>query len=343
MDEQSPGHRGTHTMQASKSSKKSKRPSQPQGKRSSAQSASNSRNRNGGLTQKSRSVGAAVMDRTANIGMSDLSAHRISWIAGYTYVGNGTLGAQDDVFFRLSGSPTTVVNGATGSGMVPILASDGNVGQTYVADIEKHYSRKRVRKTSIQLVSLQPSTANSCVAWIAPVRGPGASGDTIAVATATAAPALANIMGMAGARPVSSWEHGSLDLTPYIAGGSGAKQNEFAISRDGDDASTVWGAGSNDLDLIAPCAFVIGGSNSTAGLRGTNVHAVVVTQVVDFLDFIGGMSLSNPESLVYQALKRTLRAYRADKERSELRINNLIQLLNRELTREDSFSSVKRL
>jgi len=238
--------------------------------------------------------------------MSDLQAHRISWIAGYTYVGDGALGTTDNVFFRLSGSPTTVVNGATGSGMVPILAADTNVGQTYVADIEKHYSRKRVRSCRIKLVSLQPSTANSCVVQIAPVRGPGASGDTVAVATATAAPTLANVMGMSGSKPVASWEHGDLDLTPYIAGGTGANQNEFQISRDGDDTSTVWGAGSNDLDLIAPCAFVISGSNATAALRGTNVHAVVVTQVVDFLDFLGGQSLSVPESFTEKTLAKFL-------------------------------------
>lgn len=249
--------------------------------------------RSNGPSVRTRQVGAAVASHAARIGMSDLIAHRISWIAGYTYVGDGTLGATDSVYFRPAGATTDVTTGATGAGMVPFLSTDAQIGQTYLADVEKHFARKRVRRAAVRLVSLQPSTANSCMVQVAPVRGPGASGDTNPLtASIVAAPVLANVMGMSGSKSVASWEHATIDMTPFIAGGSGATQDEFSIAAtDGDSA---WGSGAIDVSGIAPCAFVITGQNSTAALRGTNVHAVILEETVDLLDFIGGQSIPFP-------------------------------------------------
>ncbi len=250
---------------------------------------------------RSVSVGAAVAFRPPKIGLNDLQAHRISWVCGYTLVGNGTLGTTDDIFFSPTGS--SIVNGATGGGAVPILGADVSIGQTYVSDVEKHYARKRVRRCLLHLVPLQPSTANSAMVYCAPIRAAGASGDTVLVNTATAAPTVANTLGMAGVVKASSWESVTLDLTPYIAGGYGPQQNEFNISVDG--ASTAWGTGGTDLNGISPTAFVISGVNSTAALRATKLHLVVVEQVVDLIDFLGGNSLPTP--LSFEAFERFMR------------------------------------
>lgn len=235
--------------------------------------------------------------------MTDLKAHRISWLAGYTLVGNGTLGATDSVYFTAP-NQTTITPASAGGGMVPVLGADPAIGQTYVSDVEKHYSRKRIRECRLHFIPVQPSTANSAMVYVGPVRGPGSSGDSLAATGTGAAPTVPNVIGMAGSKGFASWEHASIDLTPYIAGGSGPQQNEFAISRDGDDASSQWGNGNMDLDLICPCAFVISGQNSTPALRGTVLHMIVVEQVVDLLDFIGGVALAFPESLANKALRR---------------------------------------
>ncbi len=232
--------------------------------------------------------------------MSDLQAHRISWLTGYTYVGNGTLGATDSVYFAAP-NLTAITPASAGAGMVPVLGSDPAIGQTYVSDVEKHYSRKRVRSCKLHFIPVQPSTANSAFVYAGPVRGPGAAGDATLATGTGAAPTVPNVLGMAGSKGFASWEHSTIDLTPFIAGGSGPKQNEFAIGRDGDDASTQWGSGTMDLDMICPCAFVISGTNATAALRGTTLHMIIVEQVVDLLDFIGGAAVPFPESLAARA------------------------------------------
>jgi hypothetical protein len=228
--------------------------------------------------------------------MKDLKCHRISWIAGYTYVGNGTLGAADGVYFAPNGVANVVAAG-TGASQVPVLGSDGTIGQTYVSDVEKHYSRKRVLRCRLRLESLSPATSNSMVVVVAPVRGSAASGDTVVIPGSTAGPTIANVIGMDGAKSCSSYERLEIDLTPYIAGGSGPKQNEFTINRDGETAGTAWGAGTIDLIGIAPCAFVVAGTSTTVGLRATTPHMVVIDTWCDYLDFLGGMSNPNPLAL----------------------------------------------
>lgn len=228
------------------------------------------------------------------IGMSDIVGHSIGWICGYTYVGNGTLGVTDAIYFQAQNSSTVIVP-ATQGGMVPILASDVRVGQTYVSDVEKHYARKRIRKVVLQFMPLGGSTSNDAMIYVAPVRGAGSSAATTVVAGTPAAVTITDILGMSGATADAPWAIEELDLTKYIAGGSGAKQNEFAISWNGTD-STGWGAGNIDLDGIAPLAFVIAGNNRTAANRGTRLHAIRIQMTCDYLDYLGGVALSNPLS-----------------------------------------------
>jgi hypothetical protein len=249
--------------------------------------------------KNTQSVGAAqTAARAPRAGMRDLKSHSVCWIAGYTYVGDGTNGATDSVYFRCQGS-NLAIPGTSGGGAVPCLGSDTNIGQTYVSDIEKHFARKVVHSVKVHLVSASPATSNSMMVYIAPVRGCAASGDTVGFwGATTAAPTVPNTLGMEGSKQFASYQGGCVDLTRYIAGGSGAKQNEFNINRDGDTAATAWGSGNIDLVGLAPCAFVVTGVNGTSGLRGTNVHYVLIETVGDYLDFIAGNANPNPISFV---------------------------------------------
>ncbi len=261
--------------------------------------------KSGSKKSKMQSIAAAMYkDSCPRIGLSDLRSHKLSWVAGYVYVGDGINGAQDSVYFRIANNSagvmgTKIVPGTSGGGQVPVLGSDTRIGQSYVRDIAQHFSRKRINSCTLKILPLAPSTANSCQVVVAPVRGYGQSGDTrVFWGATTAAPLVTNTMGMAGAKSAASWQEIDLDLTPYIAGGSGPKQNEFNINADAEFSDSTWGDLDFDLTEIAPCAFVITGTNNTTALRGTNVSLVLIEQNVDFLDFLAGNSALKPESLI---------------------------------------------
>lgn len=241
---------------------------------------------------------ARYTDAAGTVGLRDLMAHKMSWIAGYVYVGNGTNGANDDVYFRCAGNTSKIVVNTSGAGSVPVLSSDTRVGATYVRDVAKHYARKVVKSCRLRLVSLNPATTNAMMVAVAPIRGVGQSGSTIlSWAATTAGLTLADTVGMTGVKSCASYESLSVDLTPFVAGGSGPKQNEFNINQDGEFTDSTWGDAAMDLNGICPVSFCVAGTSATSGLRGTNTHLVIIDQVVDLLDFVAGNTQAAPESL----------------------------------------------
>lgn len=158
----------------------------------------------------------------------------MAWVAGYIYIGDGTNGTADSVYFQTASS-TYLITGAGGSvgttvssGQVPIAASDLDVGATYISDVEKHFQRKCIRRMWLHVDSLQPSTTNNMMSIIAPSRGSGAGASSLVAALATApltANTVSGVSSMKGAVTVDSWESKTIDITEFIAGGSGADQN----------------------------------------------------------------------------------------------------------------------
>jgi hypothetical protein len=98
---------------------------------------------------------------------------------------------------------------------------------------------------------------------------------------------------MKGAFTVDSWESKSCEISEYIAGGSGAKQNEFEISNTTNAASIVTSTGT-DLDGVAPAGFAVGGNSTTTTLQGTAVHQITIEMEVDLLDYVGGIPQAYP-------------------------------------------------
>jgi len=225
-------------------------------------------------------LGAAISTgiRT-RVGVRDMRNIRIGYLAGYVYVGNGTLGAQDSVYMIDATKTDTNVS------ITPVAPADSFYGQSYVSDFFKHFVRVRFNKISLEVASLNPSTTNSMVVNVAPYRAgaivPVKKTDT------TAALVQASVMGMQGHDQIASWQTGCWDLTNYIAGGSGARQNEFSISAQVADLSN--GSTTSNI-LVTPCGFAISGSNSTSGLRGTATHALLIECDIDLLDFDGGIT-----------------------------------------------------
>jgi hypothetical protein len=125
-----------------------------------------------------RSVGAVQIYRMPSIGLPTRLRATIGWVTGTTFIGNGTNGVANSVYFKpaignvLAGA---VAGGVAGRCWMPAAPTDSNLGQTYMADIMKHYSRLVIHRARVCLVSLHPSTANDCTVQLAVARGAGAA------------------------------------------------------------------------------------------------------------------------------------------------------------------------
>lgn len=242
-------------------------------------------------------IGAVVRTRLTKTGVSDIRGLRISWVIGYTFIGNGTSGTNDVVYFQTkAGLLCDPYAAGTASGQVPIAGADPNLGAAYIADLEKHFARKVIKRMWMHVDSLQPSTSNNMMCVIAPSRGGGATplaSFSPAATTPLAGNTVENVSSMRGAFPVDSWESKSAEISEFIAGGSGAAQKEFEIGITESSSTSVTGSGVDGEGLIPAC-FAVAGNSTTTALRGTRVHQIVVEQEIDLLDYVGGMAQASP-------------------------------------------------
>jgi len=231
--------------------------------------------------------------------MPDLKLHTVSWVAGFVYVGNGTLGANDSVYFR-SNTSTYVV-----PGLIAIAGSDPHVGASYVKALSQLYRRKVYRKIKARFQAIQSSTTNNMTLTAAPVRGPPGKAELALGTTGTgAAVSQLNVMSLSGSKTCDSFENLEIDLTPYIAGGSGASQNEFQIADFENASGDSVVLDPMDVNGSVPCSFVVSGNSTVSALRGTNTHMVVIETQCDFLDFVGAVPALDPIALA-KIVKKT--------------------------------------
>jgi hypothetical protein len=243
--------------------------------------------------------------------MPDLQAHTVSWIAGSVYIGNGTLGATNGVYFQDSTGTYNVTQ------PVPVLGADAYVGASYVLALEKLYRRKRYRRVRVHFLAVQSSTTNNMTLTVSPVRGPPSTGETGGGHTdTTAAITQSAVMSMTGSKTCDSFEDAVLDLTPFIAGGSGSAQNEFAIGTSGQSPGGSPITGTQNLLGACPASFVVGGNSTVSALQGTATHRVVIETVVDYLDFIGAVTVVDPEGAVWPS--QSVKVESRDEKRARL-------------------------
>jgi len=247
-----------------------------------------------------RQMGTVVQTRLTKVGMSDVKGHKVAWVLGYTYVGNGTNGTNNTVYFldplstNLLVGHSAALSGYYSSGVAPVSFRDKVLGYGPLVDIAKHYSRYVIKRAQISVESLQPATSNNMMCIVAPTRGSGLASQNIFVALATATVpgnTVADLTSMNGAVTVDSWETKTFDVTHYVAGGSGAKQNEFEIQQEVIAEEVLNGPnveGNHEGDI--PFGIAVAGNSTTAGLEGTIVHQIVAILDLEFLDYVGGMS-----------------------------------------------------
>jgi len=236
-------------------------------------------------------VGNAKFIRTPQIGIPDLKNFSTSWVMGSAYVGNGTLGATNKVYFQTLSS----VNW-TSATPIPIAPASTDLGATYILAIEKLFRRKVYRKLVLYAIPVQSSTTNNMTLTIAPVRGPPGTGELAVGSTdTTAAPfTQSQLMSYNGQETVDSFEPMCMDLTPYIAGGSGALQNEFNIAAIGYTSASIISGNASDFLGVLPASFVLAGNSTVSALQGSITHLIVVVQICDYLDFTGAVPVVDP-------------------------------------------------
>jgi len=249
------------------------------------------RTRNEGRIGSGGQVGAAVIIRQPFIGLSDLRAHKCSWVAGTVYVGDGTLGAANGLYLRTPITNPAADNGYTVTPMVPVAPADQYLGASYMQFLERFYRRKRFNKLVAHFRPIRTSTSNDISLSVAPMRGPPGTNETIVGSMSTvAATSQIGVMSITGTKTVDGFIPTSLDLTPYIASGSGPKQNEFANSATSAGGTWLNNASTSGLGSC-PCAFYVAGSSTVTALQGADVMVVSIEAEMDWLDFVGGLPL----------------------------------------------------
>jgi hypothetical protein len=233
------------------------------------------------------SVGAAIASHSVpQLGVSGMDTLTMTYVAGAVFVGNGTLGATNSVYYMNNAGSEIFTT------PVPIFPGDANIGQGYCTDVMKHFCRRAYENLLAIVVPQNPATNNSMVCNMAAIRG----GGTTAVAASTGTTAgltQANLLGAQGNVTFASWERGVLNCTKFIAGGSGSRQNEFAMEASANSEGNPTQA---SQVLSSPLMLAISGNNSTTALQDTATHLIIVQFRVKLLDFLGGLNPTTIET-----------------------------------------------
>lgn len=222
-------------------------------------------------------------------GLSDMRDIAVTYPCGYTFTGDdGTLGKTGKMYWsdQASGAATLVSLDA-----IPIAPGDANVGQSYLADLFKHFTRVVYKKIGARLrpTGAGSSTANQTTHTLAPYRG--FDRQTTYATTKTTDVNFSNVtaLGVRGAQTAPVWMPLEVDLTPYITGGTGPSGREFNIGSNTSSSSASSAANS----LHFPAGLLISGDNGTGAVR-TSYSELFIDAVFDLIDFIGNYTESNP-------------------------------------------------
>jgi len=230
------------------------------------------------------------------LGLDNLRNVPMSYQLGSIYWGNGTIGANGSAYIIAAGNTIYYLTNS-----VPIAFCDPIIGAGYLFDIMKHYSRKVVKKLYLRFNPIYTSTANNAVIFVAPTRSGTDAVLCYALTSGTGAPnAVSTTMAMGGVQSFAAWERLEMDITGYIAGGTGRDQNEFSIN-----ATTTISANASFVNAtlpglgIVPACFYLSGTSPTfnGSAGGISSHYITVHAVVDLLDWRGSETNPSPQLL----------------------------------------------
>jgi len=254
---------------------------------------------NGSVATTSMPIATGIGRIPRSLGMSDLVDFEISYNPADIVLGGGTssaLGTPGIAYWAPRGPGVTPPMLLTYN-FLPVAPCDNYIGRNNMYDVMKHYSRKVVSSVKVYLTPELTNTGNNGLFAISATRG---GTDTFGINSTTTATSLSvgtdtDVMTMKNAVPFRVYDSVEYDATWAIAGGSGAKQNEFAISNSDTNNSTVVGNAVDGLGVI-PCVLVMGGSAGGAYSTSnqTASHRCIIKMTISLLDYRGTFNALNP-------------------------------------------------
>lgn len=222
-------------------------------------------------------------------GLRDIKGLEFNAYLADIYIGNGTLGTNDTIYFRwVDGGGTARVQN-----LYPMApgnwGASGGFGVTYINDMFKHFRRKTYRR----LVAVyEPrgggaSTATGQDITFAPMAGGEENflSATFSSTTTLTGFSIGAIRSMKGGVTTPLWQRWICDMMPYARNPAGTKT--FSIESEASNANAL----ADGLNAQAiPCSLAIAGTNALGTTaRGTVIGQLVVHGVVDLEDFTGGL------------------------------------------------------
>lgn len=222
-------------------------------------------------------------------GLTDIQNIRLEYDANSVYVSAGAAGVTNGVYLT-NASVARCVTSA-----VPIAPGDQGllpVGALYCNDLFKHFTRIRYHRIRVQYMPDVSATTAEMTIYLAPLRGGAMALTTPTMGAGTPAVpfSITDIQSMKGNVGGAHWSAPCLDLTSYIAGGSGPKQNEFDMS--------MSPAANGEAVVGIPCMFAFAGNSTQVSYQNTIIGRLRVSVVVDLLDFVGNF---NPGAVTCRA------------------------------------------
>ncbi len=226
-----------------------------------------------------------------NLGMEDMDV-TMRYIAGYARVGNGTYGASSTVYFEPATSPVSTPY--TSTGLVPIAPGDTSsittgvgFGTSWTNQLLQLFRRQRYDTLHLSCLpyGAGSSATSGAQLTVAPYRGAPVATSQVATGTAYSMQTMATglplaqdvVLSAKGSQAFPSWQPMTWNMTPFIAGGSGAKQNEFVVGSEPN--------GATDLSLLSiPAAFAVTGT-APSSLDGQRIAVFIATARTGLLDF----------------------------------------------------------
>jgi hypothetical protein len=231
------------------------------------------------------------------VGLKDFTVDFNAVVAN-VYVGNGTLGTTDAIYFQfvMPGVTVPVATIATefpvavGNWNANVSTNAGGYGVSYMFDVMRHFRYKSFDRlvAHIEPIGYGANTNNSISYAVAPIAGGNETWENH-TSTSTLAPYTASqVRTMKGGIETPSYQATVIDLLPYVMtpGMARGRPTECLFLND-----NLVGTGvSSNIDAQKiPCGLCIGGQSAggIVGARGQSIGLLTISGRMRLHDFIG--------------------------------------------------------
>jgi len=244
---------------------------------------------------------------------SDIKDFTFNYIWGGTVVGDSAHTGAGGFINFVPAYALGTTNAICTSGVCPVAPGDTAWGLPGFGQIMVQFTRIVFKRLMLEVIPVRGSSTDTGLMCIAPVRGFNYSvtwgtSSSMSIAEST-------VIDMSGSKMFPMWEGAKLDLTPYIAGGSGAKENEFPTLGFLNNSNSQTNEISDWLSI--PCGIILGGQTQITSNFQTHIFRMHAT--VDLLDWTANPFVNNP------TLQRAFKQDKNTTSKGDLGLLNLVR------------------